>query len=70
MTNKTCDRCAHYITHEFRGPNEGECRMTLDSNDGTPYADRAYGWDAESYHAGVHVGPKFGCIHWMKKGKK
>ena len=70
MTTKTCDRCDHYTPSEYEEVYEGECRMTLDSNDGTPYDDRAYGWDYENYHAGVYVGPKFGCIHWMKKGKK
>ena len=72
MTNKTCDRCEHYTPPDLGDgwENQGDCAMTLDSNDGTPHADRAYGWDYESYRAGVQVGPKFGCIHWMKKGTK
>lgn len=80
MTTKTCDQCKHYTPPEpveglspkvaAEYANMGDCSMTLDSNDGTPHADRAYGWDYESYHAGVHVGPKFGCNHWMKKDKK
>jgi hypothetical protein len=30
--------------------------------------DGCSGWDFESYSAGVFVGPKFGCIHWIIKG--
>ena len=61
MTNKTCDRCEHYMPSEFEEVNEGRCRMTLDSNDGTTHADRAYGWDYESYRAGVQGRPEV----WM-----
>ena len=70
MATKTCDRCKYYTLPDHSGANEGKCAMTLDSNDGTPHADRAYGWDAESYQSGVYVGPKYGRIHWIKKGKK
>jgi hypothetical protein len=42
----------------------------VDSNDvEVRWPDKCYGWDYESYRAGVYVGPKFGCIHWEKKPK-
>ena len=43
MATKTCDRCKYYTLLDRSGANEGECAMMLDSNDGTPHADRAYG---------------------------
>jgi len=71
----TCDKCTHYTpAHEVRyyiGPedvNQGECALMSDSNVKKNEADRCAGWDTESYGAGVYVGPKFGCIHWIKKG--
>lgn len=64
---KTCDKCKHYTQAEPSYPNHGSCALMGDANNGTPDADRAYGWDCESYEAGVYVGPKFGCIHWEKK---
>ena len=76
---KTCDRCEHYTpakVYEHLGgeraaqqKNQGGCALLGDSNDGTADDDKAYGWDYESYRAGVYVGPKFGCIHWLKKAR-
>lgn len=74
----TCDRCAHYTpAPEVRegkyytgAVNQGECALMSDSNVKENEADRCAGWDIESYGAGVYVGPKFGCIHWIKKETK
>ena len=69
----TCDKCQHF---EPGGPYNawdigGFCALAQDWNDcaGGRHAlpDRAYGWDYEGYGAGVYVGPKFGCIHWVAK---
>jgi hypothetical protein len=77
MSNKrhTCNKCQHY-TPDSLYANMGSCALMGDSND-HEYdrdtnmldieSDRAYGWDYESYKAGVYVTPKFGCIHWAKK---
>jgi hypothetical protein len=66
MKRKTCDKCSHYtLSTEYA--NEGKCALTGDSNDGPIPVDRAVGWDFGGYRAGVYVGPKFGCIHWVKK---
>lgn len=73
---KTCGKCAHYTPTST--PEEeplrwaGSCALMGDSNDASPRVseDRAAGWDCERYGAGVYVGPKFGCIYWMKKGTK
>jgi hypothetical protein len=60
---RTCDKCANYEPDES---NDGSCSLMGDSNVvGTPI-DRCSGWDYEGYSAGVFVGPKFGCIHWIK----
>lgn len=64
-TRKTCDKCARFTGGE-------DCALMGDSNDvrgSGRLPDRAYGWDYEGYRAGVYVGPKFGCIHWIKKEK-
>ena len=72
-TRKTCDKCRHYTPGEWpndpRLLNAGSCALMGDSNDhpNQVEADRAAGWDYESYRAGVYVGPKFGCIHWVKR---
>lgn len=74
---KTCDRCAHFTVSDYAGQGVGDCAKALDFNrvhtdwssdeHQVDMTDRVAGWDAESYSAGVHVGPKFGCIHWVKK---
>lgn len=66
MTEQTCDQCKHYTPSEAYA-NEGKCALTGDSNDGPIRVDRCAGWDYEGYSSGVYVGPKFGCIHWVKK---
>ena len=68
----TCDKCTHYTpAHEDKyytgSVNQGKCALMGDSNVEEIEADRCAGWDTESYGAGVYVGPKFGCIHWIKK---
>ncbi len=73
--NKTCDACQHFTPDDLY-TNFGACGLMGDSN-GLEFDSktktlngditRAYGWDYEGYHAGVHVGHKFGCIHWIKK---
>ena len=67
MKRKTCDKCSHYTppTPRYFGDknNEGTCALMGDSNG----VDSCAGWDYEGYSAGVYVGPKFGCIHWVKK---
>lgn len=49
----------------FRDLELGMCVTELALGDKTTDC-KAYGWDYESYRAGVYVGPKFGCIHWVK----
>lgn len=72
-TVKTCDKCSHYTPTDSPDLSSyvfaGSCSLMGDSNDQSPVvaADRAAGWDSESYRAGVYVGPKFGCIHWARK---
>lgn len=74
-STKTCDKCKHF-TADDTYKDAGACALMGDSNDCTRdydarklgfAPDRAYGWDYEGYSAGVHVTPKFGCIHWAKK---
>jgi len=60
----TCDKCAHYTARDEY------CDLMGDFNDEPNGPDRCAGWDYEGYRAGVYVGPKFGCIHWMKKEKE
>jgi len=68
MKRKTCDKCSHYEPSDNDTcPNEGECGLMGDNNIERVAVDRCAGWDYEGYSAGVVVGPKFGCIHWVKK---
>lgn len=73
-TRKTCDKCNHYKPDENPPSSSyeyaGSCVLMGDSNDqlSCVAVDRCAGWDYESYGAGVYVGPKFGCIHWVKAG--
>lgn len=74
MTN-TCDECKHFKPDGFY-TDAGVCELMVDSNDlhgnGRTLGaepDKVYGWDHECYIAGVHVGPKFGCIHWAAREK-
>lgn len=69
----TCDTCRNYnpLGDDYR-PNLGMCKQTCDYNELTRSGEnedptRAYAWDYEGYSAGVFVGAKFGCIHWMVK---
>ena len=68
-SRKTCDKCAEYTPSKY-GAFNGKCAQMGDAND---YADgeinKCNGYDYEGYAAGVYVGPKFGCIHWVKKEK-
>jgi hypothetical protein len=66
MTNNTCDKCAHY-TPDPHKKNEGSCSLMGDINQRSNPIDGCSGWDMESYSAGVFVGPKFGCIHWIRR---
>lgn len=70
----TCDKCQHFKPDNLYA-NFGYCALMGDSNElewdratGLLSGDntRAYGWDYEGYRAGVLVGHKFGCIHWIK----
>ena len=71
MKKKTCDKCLHYTPSDVPDLDgyafAGSCALMGDSSNQFPRVavDRAAGWDCESYSAGVYVGPKFGCIHWM-----
>ncbi len=67
-SRKTCDKCANYISSNLDSV-EGECNLMGDSNEGINDIYHCSGWDYEGYRAGVYVGPKFGCIHWIKKEK-
>lgn len=66
----TCDACKHYTpanpVYEPTGYEyDGSCSLM---KYGDPILiDSAIPWDYEGYNAGVHVGPKFGCIHWSEK---
>ncbi len=72
---KTCSKCEHYTPGYPKG--FGDCALMGDINEhpldystdtrASMQTDRAYGWDYEGYRAGVYVGEKFGCIHWLKK---
>ena len=74
----TCDKCTHYLPdsdkyginklHAIPVNNDGSCSLMGDINQRSNPVDSCSGWDSESYGAGVYVGPKFGCIHWIKKG--
>jgi hypothetical protein len=63
---KTCDKCAHYAPAKWN-KGFGDCDLMGDANEGIWDTTHAYGWDCESYRAGVYVGEKFGCIHWLKQ---
>lgn len=73
---KTCDKCQHYSSNTYK--DAGDCALMGDSNDHSYDSEgklgltngRAYGWDYESYRAGVYVTPKFGCINWVKNARK
>lgn len=74
-TRKTCDKCARFVPDDLYS-DVGECPLMGDSNALSYNRDtkklgvdetRAYGWDYEGYCAGVYVGLKFGCIHWIKQ---
>lgn len=70
-----CKDCRHFTMNGYY-MDVGSCALMGDSNDLASdenkklgaLPDRVYGWDHESYSAGVYVGPKFGCIHWAQKG--
>ena len=68
----TCDKCTHYTpdSNKYGINNEGSCSLMGDINQRSNPVDSCSGWDTESYGAGVYVGPKFGCIHWIKKETK
>jgi hypothetical protein len=68
MKTKTCSKCEHYTLEEYR-EGFGDCALMGDANEGVTDNTHAYGWDYEGYSAGVYVGEKFGCIHWVKKEK-
>lgn len=74
-SKKTCDKCAHYTQSEHtEWPDyvyAGSCALMGDSNDQRPVVaiDKAAGWDYEGYSSGVYVGPKFGCVHWVRSAK-
>lgn len=62
----TCNKCKHFKPNDLMENKFGECALMGDSNEGTKDTSKAYGWDYESYFAGVYVGENFGCIHWVK----
>ena len=68
---KTCDKCANYKFPEAGDAKyEGACKLMRDNNATlTNRLDICLAWDYEGYRAGVFVGPKFGCIHWLQKGE-
>ena len=65
---KTCDKCKHYTkAHGSKLPGyeyDGMCALM--KYDAPISINTAIPWDYEDYNAGVSVGPKFGCIHWVK----
>ena len=66
----TCDACKHYkpanAAYEPKGYEyDGSCALM--KYEAPILIDSAIPWDYEGYMAGVHVGPKFGCIHWETK---
>ncbi len=68
----TCKNCKQYVADDFYA-NFGDCRLMGDANKfqfvprkQTADSTKCYGWDYESYIAGVYVGKDFGCIHWEK----
>ncbi len=76
----TCDKCINYIRSDegwvkpelaAKYKDRGSCKLFGDENDfndgPTERNDVCYGWDYESYKAGVTVMAKFGCIHWKEK---
>jgi hypothetical protein len=69
---KTCDKCANYKFPEAGDAKyEGACKLMRDNNATlTNRLDICLAWDYEGYGAGVYVGPKFGCIHWIEKGEQ
>jgi hypothetical protein len=73
MKEIKCYNCKNYIADDLY-IGFGECNLMQDSNkfefmpkELTAEKDKCYGWDSESYVAGVYVGENFGCIHWMIK---
>lgn len=74
----TCSTCRNFVRDiDVAEKGFGSCLFMQDANDFNfydftdfenqqPSTDRCYGWDFESYKAGVHVGENFGCIHWEK----
>lgn len=65
----TCKTCKHFKPNDLMEDKFGDCALMGDSNEGMADNTRAYGWDYESYSAGVYVGENFGCIHWMLEGE-
>lgn len=65
----TCDACKHYTMpakDELPGYEyDGSCALM--EYEAPILIDSAIPWDYEGYKAGVHVGPKFGCVHWEAK---
>lgn len=61
---KTCNKCKHFKPSDY-DKGFGDCALMGDCNEGMTDDTRAYGWDYESYSAGVYVGENFGCIHWV-----
>lgn len=75
-----CKDCRHFKMKPEKN-DRGSCDLMGDYNDvidryeysdGTVVFgnDRAYGWDAEGYAAGVTVGINFGCIHFSSAKNK
>ena len=75
---RICANCVEFKPDDLYR-NLGACRLMGDSNElsfsrethrlGDESADdKAHGWDAESYRAGIYVGRSFGCIHYRATG--
>jgi hypothetical protein len=69
-----CKDCSYYEGNK-EGYNNCSCDKFLYSEDKdelrekgmTDFSDCLVYWDGEGYMANFHVGPNFGCIHWVQK---
>jgi hypothetical protein len=66
MARNICKNCAHFTPETLSSlQGFGSCDMITDAEPSA--TNLAYAWDYEGYSAGVHVGEKFGCIHFQRK---
>lgn len=73
----TCDTCKHYIENGGSHYTHGECSLINIRREiflNVPYIKNDYLKTSVYFYsedggcdAYLNVGPKFGCIHWIKK---